>query len=700
MAKRERVDILFKMHADLQDMKRLQQQTQRTQKQLSGMGTLLKKGLGLTVGIASFGALTAATKSMVTEQIRLGAVLRDNAKAFGVSAEFLQIWRHAAEQNSIAVGQADTGLQRFTRRVGEAAAGKGELLDIVKEYGVAMKDENGQTRDTMAVMGDFAEIIKNTRDQKERLRIAFKLFDSEGAKLVNVMADGRDGLEQYEEQLRENNALLETDTVEALGRASDAATNLKKSFTAEMGAITASVWETIEAVMYLREQREVDSKDRLRALWKMNGKEGDVPQYLLSGTNSAEWRKSQIEMLSKGFSEQEILTRVEADRRAAIQERIRLQQQELELQRKAREEAESEREQEQLALQIKEREAAVAKAQAELEYERLSTEDKLAVLLKERAELEKVFEESVLTQEEKNAKLKEWEKILREIVALERQLEVNKSSKGLGGGGDTDDPVRTTTDSVQSFRDQMEDMSDIDAIVLAPFQGMFEGINDTMQELISGTITWEQGLRNVGATILSSVVTAFAQMAAAAVTSYLMTEMGIKSVQAKTSQETMAIVGKTALAGAALIPAAIAMSILNPGAAAAGASAFTVAMLTGAVSASLATGIASIGMSLMGGNQGGGMPGFADGGYTGIGRADQIAGLVHRGEYVMPKAVVDTVGLPALEGIRQGRPGSMAAAGGGVTVIDAGGSNSRLAQHIEQVRGDMKLIKRKLGMVR
>ena len=44
---------------------------------------------------------------------------------------------------------------------------------------------------------------------------------------------------------------------------------------------------------------------------------------------------------------------------------------------------------------------------------------------------------------------------------------------------------------------------------------------------------------------------------------------------------------------------------------------------------------------------------FAEGGYTGAGPKAQPAGVVHRGEYVMPKEVVESLGLPAMRAIHE-----------------------------------------------
>lgn len=69
------------------------------------------------------------------------------------------------------------------------------------------------------------------------------------------------------------------------------------------------------------------------------------------------------------------------------------------------------------------------------------------------------------------------------------------------------------------------------------------------------------------------------------------------------------------------------------------------------------------------------IPRFADGGYTGPGGAHQPAGVVHGGEYVIPKVAVARIGLPTLEAMRRGVAG-YAAGGlvGGGAVAGAPGS--------------------------
>lgn len=157
-------------------------------------------------------------------------------------------------------------------------------------------------------------------------------------------------------------------------------------------------------------------------------------------------------------------------------------------------------------------------------------------------------------------------------------------------------------DTFGQFQSQMIDIAnDTSALVAAPFQGMFQGLTESIDGLIMGTMTWQDALLNVGSAIAGAVVAAFAQLAAAVITNFLITALGLQAI-AGTAAATMA--GTSMAAGAAVmgawVPAAIAASIATfGGAAAAGSAAFTMAMIGGALTAGLAAGLAGVLMGIM-----------------------------------------------------------------------------------------------------
>ncbi len=153
------------------------------------LGTGLQRSLGffgLGFGLASLG-------QRITD---FADRLIDTSRKLGISTDFLQAWNHAAQQNGVSVNASNMALQRFTRRIGEAARGQGVLAKTISELGINLRDNNGNLRATTDILNDYADAIQGAESQQERLRLAFQAFDSEGAALVTLLQDGSEGMRE------------------------------------------------------------------------------------------------------------------------------------------------------------------------------------------------------------------------------------------------------------------------------------------------------------------------------------------------------------------------------------------------------------------------------------------------------------------------------------------------------------------------
>lgn len=175
----------------------------------------LRNAAGALGVVFSAGALVRGMRQTLSDFNRLA----DTADKVGVGIEALQELRFAAEETGVATNTLDMAMQRLTRRLGEAAQGKGELKDTLIQYGIAVTDAEGRTRRTEDVLFDLADAIKGADSDAERLRIAFKAFDSEGAALVNTMRNGREGLAAFADQARELGGVVEESLVREAAKA-------------------------------------------------------------------------------------------------------------------------------------------------------------------------------------------------------------------------------------------------------------------------------------------------------------------------------------------------------------------------------------------------------------------------------------------------------------------------------------------------
>ncbi|MGB0890319.1 MAG: phage tail tape measure protein, partial [Solirubrobacterales bacterium] len=109
----------------------------------------------------------------------------DISRKLGAATEELISMRHAAEQlTEVAASGLDMAMQRWTRRLAEAAAGTGEAQKAIAELNLDAKRLQGLTLTQQ--MLEVAGAMQKVEKQSDKLRIAFKFFDSEGAALVNL----------------------------------------------------------------------------------------------------------------------------------------------------------------------------------------------------------------------------------------------------------------------------------------------------------------------------------------------------------------------------------------------------------------------------------------------------------------------------------------------------------------------------------
>lgn len=169
--------------------------------------------------------------------------LIDTSRKLGVSTDFLQAWNHAAQQNGVSVNASNMALQRFTRRIGEAARGQGVLAKTVNELGIKLRGSDGRMRSTTDILADYANAVKNAESQQERLRLAFQAFDSEGAALVTLMQGGSDGMREMVEEAHRLGVVTEQRALKSINRLSN---SLQRFGTKALGYVSDKLGKFID----------------------------------------------------------------------------------------------------------------------------------------------------------------------------------------------------------------------------------------------------------------------------------------------------------------------------------------------------------------------------------------------------------------------------------------------------------------------
>jgi hypothetical protein len=191
-------------------------------------GAAVKKAyLGIAAGAAVVvTGLGALVHSVATGADELGKM----AAQLGVTSDWLSQMAFAADRAGIKQRELTIALQRMGRRAGEAAGGAGEAMGAFNELGIVLKTSSGRLRSIDELLPDIADGLAKVTDQNDRLRLAQKIFDSEGVKMIRVLQGGADAMAalRLEADLT-GRTLSDTDT-KAAAKFNDQITNLTSTF--------------------------------------------------------------------------------------------------------------------------------------------------------------------------------------------------------------------------------------------------------------------------------------------------------------------------------------------------------------------------------------------------------------------------------------------------------------------------------------
>jgi hypothetical protein len=196
------------------------------------------------------GALVLLGAGTVIHRIRALSMEFDaigkTADKLGIAAEELQVLQRAAVLSGNSVRNLNLGLQRMTRRISEAAIGTGEAQGAIKELGLDAQELARMSPDKQFLA--IADAMAKVSTQNDKVRLGFKLFDSEGVGLVNTLGKGRKELEKIADAMRATGQLVSAENIDKLESMNDAWTELGGSLKAIGANATAAAAPALEGL--------------------------------------------------------------------------------------------------------------------------------------------------------------------------------------------------------------------------------------------------------------------------------------------------------------------------------------------------------------------------------------------------------------------------------------------------------------------
>ena len=199
----------------------------------------LKTAIVGVVGIGGIGLL-------VRNSLLATDTLSKTASKLGVTTEALSQLRYAAEISGVGIQTTDMAVQRFTRRLSEAANGTGEAKAALIELGINARDLGALPLEEQMI--ELSKAFGNVKASSDQVRLAFKLFDSEGVSFVNILKQGEDGLRAMFNEATNLGVVMSGQAARGVEEANDAIFKLQSLFGGIIDQIVAALAPALTAL--------------------------------------------------------------------------------------------------------------------------------------------------------------------------------------------------------------------------------------------------------------------------------------------------------------------------------------------------------------------------------------------------------------------------------------------------------------------
>jgi len=212
----------------------------------SGLRALTKPLLNMRtalVGVIGAGGIGL----LVKQSLSATDALAKTASKIGTTTEALSALQFAGKLTGVEVNTMNMALQRFSRRASEAARGTGEAKGAIKELGIDARELVRLPLDERMLV--LADAFQNVKSESDKLRLAFKLFDSEGAALVNTLSQGRGALADMLGEARALGVVMSSGAAAGVESANDEFLKLSSIFKGILDQTTAALAPALEYIV-------------------------------------------------------------------------------------------------------------------------------------------------------------------------------------------------------------------------------------------------------------------------------------------------------------------------------------------------------------------------------------------------------------------------------------------------------------------
>ena len=228
LTQREYVQLNQQMGRNSTGLRRMAADSQRMDVQSRSLNrTLATQAHKMVAWGAGIAGVSSVLSTMSTQ---LGVIddIHKMSLRINASTEALSAYSYVAELSGTNLKQLSTAWQRQTRRIAEAAAGYGEARKALKELNLDAKElVKLKPEDQFEAIAKALEKVDVSGD---RLRLANKLFDTEGAAAaLQIINQGTDAIEKLKAKAASLGIIITQETADSVADFNDSLSNVGKA---------------------------------------------------------------------------------------------------------------------------------------------------------------------------------------------------------------------------------------------------------------------------------------------------------------------------------------------------------------------------------------------------------------------------------------------------------------------------------------
>lgn len=191
----------------------------RVEKSFAKAGTALA-GFGKGLAIGAIVGAVAGLEQLVTGAVSSAAAIGDLSDKLGINSDKLQELQFGAVQANMSFDELETSLLKFSKTLGQARNGQGDLLKTLEANG--FDKAKIQALSYSEALDTVADLVKNAANEQDALLIITQAFGKGGDEMLEFLRNGAGGLKDFGNAAHEAGAIIDAELIDSAQRFDDA----------------------------------------------------------------------------------------------------------------------------------------------------------------------------------------------------------------------------------------------------------------------------------------------------------------------------------------------------------------------------------------------------------------------------------------------------------------------------------------------